>query len=666
MNSDFTTAKRKTGGLIAKNLIILLVLVAVCALSIWAWFTKGTTATADGINVKSRADGVQVSWDGVNYYDNLQAIKDEEVVAGVNGLAKNLSGVDGEPLKLSLITGNGTNFFEPYLNRRTGTVLASDTKWSGINVDSTNSEGRYVDMELYFRGTTARDVYLAGDSKVLPKSDDNTVRTSEYGPFTKDYIAAASRVAFLTGEGDSQQCSFIWAPNADIELKDNENGYTKYTTTATEEIKTSAGSDGILNGGAVEDNNTYYLWTFTDDELIDTYTKGQNSSYLEARQFTYDSKIKYYVTELSFYVPTYEHKDPSIPIIINNSGNRNDLSSSDSVNIAGYDSLVGGKAQETNGQHFFVANGEFNLDNNSIKCTNKMYADSQYITSGEFITIKFGYNPETDLVTILNYEASGGGSFTLGGKEEEVTVTVTYFPLENNTNCALVNPASDTAVSSGEHYMKAVQFKDNSTKLNVLPVSVSTAEQFTAVKSGDGYAATYTFRNVGTNQYLTITNGTVSYSASGSSFSLYYMEGVEGPLLKSGDYFLVVKNGEVAAVKLGSLDAGEAVTVYTGSSYQLNTGLTADSQPYQYYTPETGLVTLSAGSTPKLFTSTNSTDASVKVGNTKIVSLEKATEDAEYYEAKIVIRVWVEGTDREAKTPLADGIFDMSLHFTSK
>ena len=69
MNSTEKPMNRKTGSIIAKCAIVLVVLGIICSLSIWAWFTQDTKAIADGINVKSKGDGVQVSWDGKNYYD---------------------------------------------------------------------------------------------------------------------------------------------------------------------------------------------------------------------------------------------------------------------------------------------------------------------------------------------------------------------------------------------------------------------------------------------------------------------------------------------------------------------------------------------------------------------------------------------------------------------
>lgn len=658
MNSETKPESRKTGRLIAKNLIILLVLVAVCVLSIFAWFTKGNTAIADGINVRSRADGVQVSWDGENFYDNLQELDESNVVAGKSGLAKNISGVDGEPLSLSLITGNGTSFFEPYLNRRLGTILYNtDGSWQGIQVDSSNSQGRYVDIDLYFRGTTERDIYLAGDSLVSPKDADSNF--SEYGAFSKDYIAAASRIAFLNS--DKSECSFIWAPNADVELKENEAGYIRYTTTATEEITISGGGTTKVDGGVEDDGNTYYFWTFWDDSVVTSYPN--DLSQFEARQFTYDSELRYFVTEVTTYIPTYGGDNTSIPIFINES------SSATSANINSYNTYIDGASsknliKDTNGQFFGVTNSNFNVGNSV--CSNAMYIINGQIAAGSKITYKLGYDPYNKLLVVLGYQVEGGGSFELGGQETDIITTVTYYPLENNTTCLLVNPTSSTAISTGENRVRDVNFKD-STKISVTPLSGTLSEQFTAVKTGDGYEATYKFRNNKTNQYLTVSNGNVSFTASGSAFSLYYNSEFEGPLLRSGDYYVVIQNGNLTAVQLGYLDFDDAVTIYIGSSYELITNNTSDSQSYQYYNFNTNsVVTLSSASTPMLFTSTSSTPATTKIGNTKIATLTKANDEDEYFEAHIVMRIWVEGTDREALVPLADGIFDMSLHFISQ
>ena len=325
MKKFFSVNSGKKGIFVAKNLIIFAVLIAVCGLSVWSWMTWGQRTDADGLNVKSTADGVQVSWDGENFYDNLTARDKSDVVAEKTGLAKDLRNADGTPFNLDLISGNGLEFFEPYINRRTGlTLLNPDSSWQGVKVDDSNSEGRYIDLDLYFRSDSARDVYLAGDSTVSPKT--LTGNYSDYGTFTKDYISAASRVAFLnvdkTEAADGTvtesigDCSFVWAPNSNIQLVENESGYQKVTNLIEEEISGGGTTTGGLDGGAVKDNKDYYLWT------IDTkanYAGGDQRKITNSYKFEYDENIRYYVATFNVIVPSYQAEYPSIPFLISNS-----------------------------------------------------------------------------------------------------------------------------------------------------------------------------------------------------------------------------------------------------------------------------------------------------------------------------------------------------------
>ncbi len=661
---------RNTASIIAKCLIVCIVLGIVCSLSIWAWLTKGSSAIADGINVKSKGDGVQVSWDGENYYDNLQALKQEDVstVGGANGPALNISGAEGKPAPLKLVTGNGLQFFEPSLNRRLGTVLTnSDGSWHGTDITSDNSDGKYIDIDLYFRSDVERDVYLAGDSAVSPKS--TTDRMSAYGAFSKDYIAAASRIAFL--DSTKEKCSFIWAPNLNCRLESNESGYQKYTTTTEEEIKTTVqGSLDLDNFSCQEDGNSYYFWTINETVLIDDNYKNSgafnNLDNFLARKFEYDNERGFYVATVSFIIPTYDNGNPSIPMFINTTDKASQVTNNNfNQNVYGQESREKYE-QSSKGQNFGITNTNFNIGN--LTCSNALYILKRNIAVGQKITFEVAYNPVLKHMVILDYETADGSSYSRGGEETEVITKVKYFPLNDNVNCVLVNPSSSSAVSSGTNFKNSVIFTD-SNKSNISPVSATLTEQFTTVKNtqnGTGYKATFKFKNNSTNTYLTLTNGAVSFTAAGTEFTLEYKDGVKGPLLKAGEYYLVIEQGRVMGVKSDALNTDNAFTVYVGNTYALYTEDTQDKQPYQFYNNTSKkLETLNHNSTPKLFTSSMATSADVKVGNTKIATLSKEDGD-EYYTAHIVMRVWVEGTDREAKTPLADGIFDMSLHFTSQ
>lgn len=651
-----TALNRKTSRMIAKNLIILLVLAVIAFIVIWAWFTKGQSATANGINVKSRASGVEVSWDNSDFYYDLTALTDEDVVAGETGLAKNISGTANTPSPLKLVTGNGLKFFEPYLNRRTGTVLENaDGSWQGVDI--VNGEGKYIDIDLYFRSDAAKDIYLAGDSYVSPKS--TTERYSDYGYFSKDYICAASRVAFLNANRD--ECSFIWAPNSNYELKESQSGYTR----VTEVKEAGGGSTGGDMGtviGFTKQTDDYYLWLPTSYSNDPT----TQSSMLEAHKMNFT--VYDQVNNTGLYTYTYTITEPNTganPTIIYyvnksaNSWNSDDIS---------YVDVSASKANnDLNDYNPKVALADtFNLNSTSTQQDRK--APAFYIEGfkTQSIDITIGYNPSNKEVIIIGYSSSGTDTKTYdraGTGSEKIN----YYEIESNVNTALVSPEAGTAISSGETLGTAVTFKDSS-KNNVTPLSITTTEQFTAKKTGEGAEATYQFVNAKSDKYLYVSSsGKVSLSTSHSDFTLAYVDGFTGPALKSGDYYIVMQNGELKGVTLDNLQTDNFVTVYTGSSYDLDTA-SSNTEIYKFYNSSSdvkNIQTLNGTTTPKLFATGSNTEATVKVGNTKVATLAKENEDSEYYTAHIVIRIWVEGTDRDALTPLADGIFDTSLHFVS-
>lgn len=650
-----TALNRKTGRMIAKNLIILLVLTVIVFLAIWAWFTQSQSATANGINIKSRAEGVEVSWDGKDYYNDLTALTEDDVVKSEVGLAKNITGKEGVPYPIKLITGNGLNFFEPYLNRRTGTILKnSDGSWQGVDI--TDGTGKYIDIDLYFRGIAAKDIYLAGDSSVSPKSTDD--RISNYGDFSKDYICAASRVAFLNSE--KTECSFIWAPNSNYELKESQNGYTRVTDVK----EAGGGSTGGDMGGVIgftQKTDDYYLWLPTSYSSDPT----TQSSKLEAHKM--DFTVYDQVNNKGLYTYTYTITEPNTgtnPTIIYYVNKSADSWNSDDIS---YIDVSASKANnDLSDSYPKVALADtFNLNSTTTQLDRK--APAFYIEGfkTQSIDITIGYNPSNREVIIIGYSSSGTDTKTYD-RAGEGTEKVNYYEIENNVNVALVSPQTAVAVSTSKNIAKAVNFKDNSTKLNVLPVSITINEQFTAEKTGEGATATYKFKSNETNEYLTVTNGKVSFTTSGSDFSLAYVDGFDGPALKSDNYYIVMENGSLKAVTPADINIENIITVYTGSSYVLNTTSSA-AQDYLYYDSELKTTTtLNGTTTPKLFATATSTAATEKVGGTKIVTLTKEKEDSEYYTAHIVIRIWAEGTDRDALTPLADGIFDTSLHFVSQ
>lgn len=647
------TPNRKTGRLIAKNLIILLVLFAIAMLSIFAWFTKNKTANASGINLQATANGIEVSWDGKEFYENLTALTAEDAAkdeTGKTGLAKSLLNADGEPASLDLVTGNGIRFFEPLLNRRTGLPLSNNGVWQGSKVTG-DGTGKYIDIELYFRSDTARDIYLAADSAVNPK--DITQRISDYGDFSQDYICAASRVAFLNENKDDDNkstynCNYIWAPNSNYELTEDENGYTKVTDVKQTEV--SSGGNNIPPEILTTDNNKQYYFWLPDKYTTDGETIVSEYTPIPMAFEEYEEGKGLFVCSFTIYTPSRDN--PSIPFFI--SQNNKSWSSADFSNVNVNNSSATNDKSDRDPK-VAISNGTYNLSNGQA---------SMFYLSGfnlEETEVTFGYNPDTKTTIVLKYS---GGDKSFDRTEPGELITVNYYELENNSSVVLANVDSAMAVSSNNDKKKSIRFK-NSDMLNILPVSVTTSELFTVKKTGEGYGAAYEFLNVATGKYIEVSNGDVKLSDTGSSFVLDNISGFDGPVLKCGNYYLIYNGRKFAAYTKDSFDIKDFTTVFTGSSYKLNTN-SNKSQTYNYYDWESNtVIELSETSTPPLFATATGGSATTKVGNAKILTLKKESDEANYYTGKIVMRIWVEGTDRDALTPLANGIFDLSLHFIS-
>ena len=678
-----TASNRKTGRMIAKNLIILVVLVFVAILAMWAWFAVNEEADASGINVKARGSGVEVSWDGTTYYENLTARNQADVKAdttGKTGLAKSLNDKDNKPSPLKLITGDGLNFFEPYLNRRTGTELKNaDDTWKGVTINDRNSSARYIDIDLHFRGDSEKNIYLAGDSSVSPK--DATGNLSAYGDFSKDYICAASRVAFLNA--DKTNCNFIWAPNADIELKEAENVYTKVLESAlkTETISSGVGGGSSIPSGMLMDKanatKSYQFW-FPSKYDNDNFSQSSameptKMEFLEVRENDTGKKQGLYVFKYKMN-PSARNGDPTFPFIINEVGN--ELKESD---ITGYVDRANSETyNDGNSLIEFSLNGfRVTFPNHSAPIAPALFIKQALLSSTD-LQITIGYNPEKKSVIILGYTNENGVIYdnygVLGGGG---TTTVKYYELtDESTTVVLANSDSALAVSSVEanDYKKTISFTSTE-KNNIDSSNITVNEKFTATRTGTGYAATYTFKSKD-NKYLNIaSDGAVSFGDTPTKFTLAYVEGFTGPALRSSDgMYVVFSDGSLTAVSESELNTSDLVTVFTGSGYVLdeNSNVTEVFKFYDNVSEHKGLKTLSETSSPPLFTSkttdTDSTIIGTRSADDKIAvaKLEKANTTDTYYTAHIVIRIWAEGTDREAKTPLADGIFNTSLHFVSE
>ncbi len=713
MNStaDF---KRKTRSLIAKNLIIMLVLAAVSVLAIWSWFIVRRHAEASGMSVKAVSDGVEISWDNKDFYKNLTAT-DSLSVTNNTGMCKYITGSSQTAQRTKLITGNGINFFEPYLNRRTGTVFTKNGAWQGSVINDTlaNGENKFVDIDIYFRSSKGKTIYLAGDSKVNPSSD--TERISQYGFFSTDYIAGASRVAFLNEVNGSNSTNFIWAPNSDYYLEKSESGYTQITDV---EPLVEKGSNSNSNATKVpeqmltyKDNVTYYIWF---PNKFETDADMQNSNYtaypMTFKQLSDDGR-GLYVFEHDITYPTNRGTDGDIYYFITTTLDRSKLTHDDyhnSVNISNSYNLTKDTLDS-------AQNGPKDYNNPYVRLSDQVFNfnDSKYGTvcgpkltfsnlHGTPVSYTIGYNPHTKTGADANYSKTtivlgytgGGKIYDRTGVSGDGSADIYYYDMAAycgvNTPILLANDTYVLTSDNTDYYEEAV-FADDA-KTRIASDNVKNGMKFKMFKVGTGASAKYYFYNVvGDRPIVVNDDGSARLANVGepeTPFYWGYKDGFKSPVLQVADkdQFLVISGGQLKVVSEANAKVEELITPLIGSSYNFYSGSSV-IETYKYYDSvnnkelsftkgQSGTnyyFTMDSGKVKDmLFTSASyHNESSLPIightGGSTYTPVVRLTRNPTtgYYTGKVTVRVWTEGTDREAKIPLAGGKYNLSLHFTS-
>lgn len=220
-----TAPNRKTGRMIAKNLIVLFTVALAGFCGIQAWFTDKRSAEADGINVECQApDGIKIAV--VKHND--PAPKDTEYTVGNIKLNKtNCKFL--ENLQLTEITSDGTDFYKPALIQ-TGGQAQVDTKadWSPAAANQ-----HYLSFDLYIRSKSQYNIAIGKKSTIKPDapqltSQDGTgiKNKSKYGNFSRDSVVGAVRFSVVDYKSAPPSKKLLWLPAPNILLTQTDEGYT--------------------------------------------------------------------------------------------------------------------------------------------------------------------------------------------------------------------------------------------------------------------------------------------------------------------------------------------------------------------------------------------------------------------------------------------------------
>lgn len=678
-----------------RSLILGAVLVITIIILVLAWFTSSHIATANGLKVVSASGlGLQTSWEPDRGFQT-------EIKRDVTNL-----------LKLPLITGDGTTFFQPALNRTTGDPLTdSDGNWLSKDVTvtaakydattKTYSEGQYYEEDIYFSSSEELDVYLTNQSKVTPLDDDNESmeRKSDYGEFSKDNIAGAVRVGIFrvddTYDDDGNVASetetpiYTWVPNENYELKSYNNLIPITSTADSGETESSFDPRDPAKTFGLKDNDDYelsdqYLWEVsvssgTNDpssiQSCQMYKNKTTNNLIGAATITSTTSVDHgflISSQGGTSLPTSNYQTPNG----SKAETQCELQASEwDGNIwvgAYFDNHTRDVTNPTNKQNMKLPQLTINLGSDGNL--------GEFFGTHDRFQILFEYSPNSNFsgtstkIRIIGFvfynNASnqgddpenwagvvggagegkniGGGSYTHYSITDGATVVIS-----NKTSTILEKTFGINAVATSTNAVQLTMQEgvtgDN--KKYIYPVNPYSSQLFKATITGTDK---YTFESLSTGKYLAISGDNVILQNSPYEFEL--QTGANGPLLYSeaaGKYISFNSRKFLASTSTDSA----YLEIYQGSSFSFTKDGNKEST-YQYLLAGTsGFQTLT---NIKLTSELTYSGAS----SVPVTTLAKRddNENSDYY-GHIRVRIWVEGTDREAKIPLAGGKFATHLAF---
>lgn len=220
-----TAPNRKTGRMIAKNLIVLFTVALAGFCGIQAWFTDKSSAEADGINVECQApDGIEIAVVG---HDAPVPANDKYTVGNITLNKTNCKFL--ENLQLTEITGDGTFFRKPALIQSGGQAHV-DTKaeWSEPTANK-----HYLSFDLYIRSKSQYNISIGKKSTIKPDapqltSQDGTgiKNQSKYGNFSRDSVVGAVRFSVVDYKSAPPSKKLLWLPAPNILLEQTTDEYT--------------------------------------------------------------------------------------------------------------------------------------------------------------------------------------------------------------------------------------------------------------------------------------------------------------------------------------------------------------------------------------------------------------------------------------------------------
>lgn len=281
-----TAPNRKTGRMIAKNLIVLFTVALAGFCGIQAWFTDKQSAEADGINIECQApDGIEIA---------VVKHKDSAPTAYKNTIelnSKNYPFIDD--IKMTEVSSDGYTFYKPPLKQEKGVAspILDVADW-----DLADYSVHYLSFDLYVRSKSKFDIYLDSKSKISPNANnlkgENADNKSDFGEsgdskgISRDCVTGAVR--FSVANYNTNETKLLWIPAPNIFLNVNSDT-TKYSV-STDKRKGESYSHGYYE--KVGSNWVKKLVSADDDSPLGQVFVANNDGFTTKGDYTYELGAK--------------------------------------------------------------------------------------------------------------------------------------------------------------------------------------------------------------------------------------------------------------------------------------------------------------------------------------------------------------------------------------
>lgn len=291
-----TAPNRKTGRMIAKNLIVLFTVALAGFCGIQAWFTDKRSAEANGIAVECQApDGIEIAVVG---HGAPAPANDKYTVGNITLNKTNCKFL--EKLQLTEITGDGTYFRKPALIQSDGQAHVNpNADWS----EPTANE-HYLSFDLYIRSKSQYNISIGKKSTIKPNApqlttQDGTVikNESKYGNFSRDSVVGAVRFSVVDYKHDPPSKKLLWLPAPNILLKQTTDEYTLSDNMPSGESYSHVYYDKNKKQQTVSDSKVDNAFVVNNKGFVDgkfTYELGQNQNIAQLKKSSDTDTDPYY------------------------------------------------------------------------------------------------------------------------------------------------------------------------------------------------------------------------------------------------------------------------------------------------------------------------------------------------------------------------------------